>query len=305
MGSDLAVLREMLPYVSLGVAVTPVDEVDDGLWVKRDDLTSSEYGGNKVRKLEWVLAAPARRGATLLTAGGIGSHHIHAVAQHGAALGLRTEAVVYDVEVADDPDAALGRLEELGVRIHRIGSEYLMPIELARRLRSGVHLIWPGASTPAGTLGYVEAGLELAGQLPERVATVVVALGSGGTAVGLALGLALGGRTEVDVLAPMVSSRLVTAPTVLGVLEAGTRTLLALGGLRPPAIRLSTTDRYLGDGYGVPSDAGKRATAVGHALGIPLERTYTAKAFAAALDFRAERRPVLFVQTWAGSHLHD
>ena len=292
-------LRDLVPFVHLADLPTPVDQVDDGLWVKRDDLTSSVYGGNKVRKLEFVLGAPARRRHRLLTAGGMGSHHVEAVATHGARLGLVTEAVIYGVEVVDDPAAALARLEDLAVRIHRVGSEYLMPLALARRLRRGVHLVMPGASTPLGALGYVEAGLELAQQMPPAADCVVTALGSGGTAVGLALGLAWGG-CDAEVLAPLVSSPLVANRVVLSALEAGTRALLATGGVAPPRTRLRALTGYVGPGYGQSSEEGTRAAREAEALGVAVERTYTAKAFAAALDARRRGRHVVFVQTWAG-----
>ena len=176
-----------------------------------------------------------------------------------------------------------------------------MPFALARVLARNprLHLIMPGASTPLATLGQVEAGLELADQLPGEVDTVVAALGSGGTIVGLALGLALGG-SRARVLAPLVSSPLVANRFVLAALETGTRALLAAGGLFPGPTRIEVTHAYRGSGYGAASDAGAAATARAAAWGVPLERTYTAKAFAAVLDrWRAGRR-VVFVQTYAG-----
>ena len=291
------VLRDVVPFVELATLPTPLEVLDDGLWVKRDDLSSPHYGGNKVRKLEFVLAAPARRGSDLLTAGGVGSHHVEAVAVHGARLGLRTEAVLYARQVVEDPEEALDRLDRLGVRVHRTGSEYLMPVELLRRLRRGTHLVVPGASTPLGTLGHVEAGLELGDQLPAEVETVVAALGSGGTATGLALGLALAGH-RAEVWAPLVSSRVVGNRAVLSSLEAGTRAVLAMGGLFPPRSRLRLLRGYLGRGYGVATPEADQAAALGRELGLPLERTYTAKAFAAALDARRRGRTVAFVQTW-------
>ena len=286
-------MRDLVPHVELADLPTPLQQVDDRLWVKRDDLTSSLYGGNKVRKLEWVLAAPARRGSRLLTAGGRGSHHVRAVAVHGKRLGLDTEAVVYDVDVGDD------HLDDVEITVHPIGSEYLMPLALARHLRPGVHLVMPGASTPLGTLGYVEAGLELAGQMPRDVDTVVAAFGSGGTVVGLALGLALGGH-HAEVWAPVVSAPLVANRAVAIALESGTRALLALGGLRPGRARLRVLSGYRGDRYGVASPQGEKAAAQAEAYDIAVERTYTAKAFAAALDAHDAGRRVVFVQTWSG-----
>src|SRR5258708_39955198 len=89
-------LVDLVPWVALADGLpTPVDQVDDGLYVHRDDVTDSHYGGNKVRKLEFVLPIALRKGGPVLTAGAIGSHHVYATAVHAARLGLEVEAVRY------------------------------------------------------------------------------------------------------------------------------------------------------------------------------------------------------------------
>lgn len=129
----------------------------------------------------------------------------------------------------------------------------------------------------------------------------MVALGSGGSAVGLALGVGLGGWRTTVVRAVRVADRVVTNRVALAPLVAGTLTLLAMagGGLRAKP-RLAIDGRWFGPGYGHLTDAGDDATDRAAAYGLALEPTYTAKAFAAALDSVTAGRRVAFVQTFAG-----
>ena len=96
------------------------------------------------------------------------------------------------------------------------------------------------------------------------------------------------------------ADRSVTNARVLGALEAGTTALLAMGGAWPRRTRLSIDGRWFGGTYGSPTAAGDQAMAAAEALGIALEPTYTAKAFAAALDRTRRGERVLFVQTFSG-----
>ena len=86
-------LSDLVPFTALADGLpTPVDHVDDRLWAQREEHTSSAYGGNKVRKFEFLLPVAERRGGPLLTAGGIGSHHVLAAAVHAGRLGLDTRS---------------------------------------------------------------------------------------------------------------------------------------------------------------------------------------------------------------------
>jgi 1-aminocyclopropane-1-carboxylate deaminase/D-cysteine desulfhydrase-like pyridoxal-dependent ACC family enzyme len=304
-------LRDLVPFVELADGLpTPVEQVDDRLWVKRDDATASTYGGNKVRKLEFVLPVARRRGGPIVTAGGIGSHHVLATAVYASELQMEVHAVLYPQPATDDVRAtsdALGRLD--GLHVTRVPHRYAMPVALAARMAQLAtrrpYLLWPGASTPLGTLGYVGAGLELVdafsaeGWRPPDA--VVAPLGSGGTAVGIALGLALGGWSETDVVGIRAADRSVTNPAVLRSLEAGTAAVLSFGGWMPRRTRLEVDGRWFGSGYGSPTKAGDHATAAAAELGLALEPTYTAKAFAAALDRTRRGERVLFVQTFSGA----
>ena len=301
-------LTDLVPFVPLADGLpTPVERIDDRLWVKRDDLTDSRYGGNKVRKLEHLLAIAARRGGTVLTAGATGSHHVVATAVHAARLGLEVEAVRFPQPETPHVVAMATRAESLGVRSVRAPSSTAMPFVLAARWArlapTGATLVTPGGSTPGGVLGYVGAGLEVVEAFAaagwEEPDDVVVALGSGGSSVGLALGFALGGWRRATVVAVRVADRIVTNVPVLRGIETGVRSLLALGGAVPGPVRLAVDGRWFGPGYGHATPAGAAAATRAAALGVASEPTYTAKALAAALHRADAGRRVLFVQTLA------
>jgi 1-aminocyclopropane-1-carboxylate deaminase/D-cysteine desulfhydrase-like pyridoxal-dependent ACC family enzyme len=302
-------LADLVPYVPLADGLpTGVTQVSERLWVKHDDATDSHYGGNKVRKLEHLLAIAARRGGPVLTAGAIGSHHVVATGIHAARLGLEVEAVRFPQPSNGHVEAMAARAESIGIRSTMAPRAELMPLVLARRWaslsRQGATLVTPGGSTPLGVLGYVAAGIELVDGFAaggwDEPDDVVVALGSGGSSIGLAVGLALGGWRQATVVAVRVADAIVTNRPVLSGLEAGVRALLAVGGVVPPPARWRIDPRWFGPGYGHETDEGTAAAARASALGIASEPTYTAKALAAAFAAADSGRRVVYLQTYAG-----
>lgn len=286
------------------------------LFAKRDDLTSDVYGGNKVRKLERLLDEARARGARrLVTVGAIGSHHVIATAIFGKLEGFEVDAIL--APQADSPHAQnVARVgATLGFTPYPVGSFAAVPLAVARRLRGPAYLIPPGGSSVTGSLSYVDAGLELgrqidAGECP-RPSSVVVALGSGGTAAGLLVGLERAGLlvgsdgsppvelVAVQVVDPPFGSASATLALALAVQRRlGTRLGRALIARMSHSLRV--VRGYLGAGYGSPTEGGARATTLAALDGLTLDPTYTAKAFAAALDEAAARRgpgPVLFWMT--------
>ncbi|MBV8981145.1 MAG: pyridoxal-phosphate dependent enzyme [Acidimicrobiia bacterium] len=304
-------LADLVPFAVLADGLpTPVEQLDTRLWVQHEELTSSVYGGNKVRKFEFVFPVAERRGGPLVTAGGIGSHHVLAAAIHAGRLGLDIDAVLYNQPRSEDVARTQAALEQLdNVRVTRVPSPYLMPAAIATRMAALAtkrpYLLWPGASTPLGTLGYVSAAVELANAFEEhgwrRPDVVVVPLGSGGTAVGTALGLAMAGWDDTDVVAVRAADLVVTNRAVVGALEASTAALLALAGWRPRSTSLRIDRHWFGGTYGKPTRAGDEAMRIANDMGMILEPTYTAKAFAAALDQLGRGKRVAFIQTFAGT----
>jgi 1-aminocyclopropane-1-carboxylate deaminase/D-cysteine desulfhydrase-like pyridoxal-dependent ACC family enzyme len=258
--------------------------------VKRDDLTHPVYGGNKVRKLEYLLEDARARGARrLVTVGAVGSHHVLATTYFGTKAGFEVEAVLVPQPRTDHVVEVLRADLGLGLRAFPVGSWAAVPWALLARVASGARLIPLGGSSAVGTAGYVDAGLELAeqvrrGALPEPD-VCVVALGSGGTAAGLAVGFAAAGlRTRVVGIC-------VSAPP--WALRASARHLARTCGRRAgiAGVRLETDARFLGAGYGSPTPEGEEATALARIHGgLELDPTYTAKAFAGALWFVRARR---------------
>jgi D-cysteine desulfhydrase len=303
-------LADLVPFTALADGLpTPIEQLDTRLWVQREEHTSTAYGGNKVRKFEFLFAVAERRGGPLVTAGGVGSHHVLAASVHAGRLGLEVDAVLYNQPDTDDVAHTQAALDELdNVHVTRVPSPYLMPAAIAARMATLAprrpYLLWPGASTPLGTLGYVSAALELASAFDEngwtRPDVVVVPLGSGGTAVGTALGLAIAGWDDTEVVAVRAADLVVTNRAVVGALEAGTAALLALAGWRPRSTNLRIDRHWFGGRYGRPTRAGDEAMRIAQDMGMTLEPTYTAKAFAAALDQLGRGKRVAFIQTFAG-----
>ncbi|MGD0530090.1 MAG: pyridoxal-phosphate dependent enzyme [Polyangiaceae bacterium] len=291
------------PLVRFGHYPTPVqrvegllardDEVAAGsgteLWIKRDDRTSDVYGGNKVRKLEHLLADARARGAKrVVTVGAAGSHHVLATTYFGRKVGLTVEAVLVPQTASPRVVEVLRASLALGLHPIPVGSWGAAPLALARRVAAGSRLITVGGSSVVGSMGYVSAARELAaqvrrGELPEPD-VCVVALGSGGTAGGLAAGFeAEGMRTRV------VGVCVSTPPWVLRLsalwlARACARRAGVKASFATMRRRMTTDVRFLGGGYGHVTEAGDEATRVAREQwGITLDPTYTAKAFAGAL----------------------
>jgi len=311
------VLSETLPHLDLSLRPTPVRELAGlGIWVKEDGVFGSGgWGGNKVRKLEWLLPDARRRGRrSILTFGGLGTNWGLATALYAREHGLETALALVDQPVDAHVEAQLARLEASGARIYRTHTKArtaaLLPWLLARNGRGGrpPYLLPAGGSSPVGALGYVEAALEIAAQveavaLPEP-ANVVVAVGTGGTAAGLALGFQVAGLRS-RVAGVVVNDRLRLDNRVIARLARRTAALVerrgaSLSKLQIEPEMLELTRDQIGAGYGHPTEAAARAAGLAAGDALSLDSVYTAKAMAGLLAMRAEGRleePVLFVHT--------
>lgn len=279
---------------------------DVRLFVKRDDLSNAIYGGNKVRKFEFVMArAAADRAREVATAGGWGSHHVLATAVFAKQIGIAARAYVFPQPMNDHVREQLLAMTGCGAELVPCCRPSDAFARLARARTPGLVRIPPGGSSPAGTLGYVEAGLEIAeqverGELPVPDA-VVVALGSGGTAAGLAVGLALAGL-PTEVIAVPITSPLVANAARIRLLARAALKLLDPSAARDVHPRVRIARGYMGRGYGYPTpealSAAERARAT---EGLRLEISYTAKAMAAFLDVAsreaARGRTFVFLDT--------
>jgi D-cysteine desulfhydrase len=210
-----------LPRATLGSFPSPVEclpgsSVRPPVWLKREDLNVEppHLGGNKVRALEFLLGDICP-GDVVVTLGGEGSTHVLATALHAARRGARTVALQWPHEMNPSAqlvaEAAAGHCGRI-VRTPGSLTAWLATVAALPLSRyCGVRVIPMGGSTPIGTLGHVNAALELAAQVEAGLlpppTRIVVPLGTGGTAAGLLLGLAIAGL-PTQIVAARIAPRL-------------------------------------------------------------------------------------------------
>jgi D-cysteine desulfhydrase family pyridoxal phosphate-dependent enzyme len=275
---------------------TPVDDMtrlarelgpaSPRILIKRDDLLSFGCGGNKVRKLQLVLAEARARGAdTLVTCGGPQSNHARATAAAGAALGMRVLLVLNGTQQAvPTGNARLDRL--FGAQIHFV-ADRADRAPAMQRLASEVeqqggrpYVIPLGASTPLGAAGFARGVAEIA-TTAIKPDVIVHASSSAGTQAGLIAGCALLGLQAriIGVSADEPADRLRTR--VRELIEG----MAAMLGAKSSTIGLDreieVDDAQVGNGYGVPTASSTEALElVARREGILLDPVYTAKAMA-------------------------
>jgi D-cysteine desulfhydrase len=318
-------LRGRFPRVPLTTLPTPVQPLTGlgemlgvDLWVKRDDRSGPLYGGNKPRKLEFVLGDALARGKkAVLTTGGIGTHHGLATAIGARVVGLRTILVLIEQPVTAHVRRCLLLDQAVGAELHcarHVAGVAVSALRLcAREWRHGQlpYIVPPGGTSALSTIGYVNAAFELAeqiaaGELPEP-GWIFAPLGTGGTVAGLALGAELAGL-RAQIAAVLVTDILAPSRRRLARLQARTMALLGSRGnvdvLPGAEARLHVVRGYVGPGYGAPTEAARQAEALMQSEeGIELETTYTAKCLAALMDLARRPEysggPVLFWNTYS------
>ncbi len=264
------------------------------LWIKDDGRTADLYGGNKVRKLERLLDAAQRRGASrLLTVGAAGSHHVLATCLYGSRLGLATHAVLTPQPWTLHAEATLRAGLNAGLTVTPARSYLGALAALRRERRRDDFIIGPGGAGVEGTWAYCLAVDELREQLAKqgvpKLDAIVVAAGSGSTAAGLLAGILRTGAARriiaVQVAANPALRALVVGQAVYALWrhDQSPRLLDAMRFLR-------VDSRFIGGGYGHPSPRGAEASELARSFGLGLEPTYTAKAFAAALSWASATR---------------
>ena len=290
------------PRIPLGLLPTPMHRLDNisrllgkNVYIKRDDLTGIGLGGNKVRKLEFLLAEARAQGAdTVLTTGGAQSNHAMLTAACAGRLGMKAILVLKKRGVTDKKgNQALNDL--LGAEVRFVDTDDYADV-YAEMERIGADLaarghrcynIPVGGSVPLGSLGYVKGMRELALQAAEmgfQPDRIVCAVGSGGTHAGVALGarLFLPGTKVTGVAVDTDPFEEIVPALIRGV--AG---LLELE-LPEDAQRVELRD-MTGPGYAVPSLKGNAAVRLmAEKEGIFLDPVYTGKAFAGLVDLCRE-----------------
>ncbi len=323
----------MLPWAELGEFPTPVSSLiglaralgapELELYEKRDDVSSSVYGGNKVRTLEVLLGHARARGCThAFATGAFGSNHAVATVLHAPRVGLRPGALLFPQPrswaALENLRAVLGA----GAPLRALGHWSLLPFGMAqaafqeRRAGQRAFFMVPGGATPLGALGYVSAALELALQVEARELPrpeqVILGVGSTCTSAGLLVGLAHAARLRIGfrdaqsrprppaLLSVRVTPWPVTSKARIVSLAVRTSHLLARL-CDDPALRLSRAElgrhfevsgAFLGRGYGEATAEGRRAIGLWREhVGHELDTTYSAKSAAALLSHATRKVP--------------
>ncbi|MFZ4984587.1 MAG: 1-aminocyclopropane-1-carboxylate deaminase/D-cysteine desulfhydrase [Blastocatellia bacterium] len=296
-------LRAM-PRLNLSHRPSPIEELPrlraalgggPRILIKRDDYLGPGFGGNKVRKLEYLLAAAKRDGAeVVITCGGVKSNHARVTAALCARVGMECVLVLNPAAVGyaglEPASLRADRLYGAKIRLIADRAERQPEMErLAQHYRAAgrqVVVIPLGASVPLGAIGLVEAAGEAAAQLAEmgvRVDSLYHCSSSGGTQAGLVVGREIfpGLASEVIGVSPD-GTREEIASVVEGIVR-GAKELLGLPSVADERVRV--IDDYIGEGYGIPTAAGEEALELlARTEGVLLDPVYTAKAMAAMLD---------------------
>ncbi len=302
------------PLPRLGEALGGIE-----IWVKRDDCTGLATGGNKARKLEFLLGAAQAEGIdTVITIGGVQSNHARQTAAAAARLGVRCQLVLPRVVPRSGTDydrngnVLLDRL--LGAEVHVVDDEAEALRYVERLLkdaesegrRAVVHP--PGGSTAIGALGYVNAAIELAEQMlggAPAFSRAYLGVGTGGTLAGLAVGASLA-SWAVELTGVCVSGDEAKHRPPTEALVAELRALLDVDG---PAASFRFEEAFLGEGYGVPVASTLEAVRLcARTEGLLLDPVYTGKAMASLVHDAREGRladgPVLFWHTGGSPGLY-
>ena len=323
-GDSILQKLECYPRIPLAEYPTPLEhlprlsaQLRREVFIKRDDYLGPGLGGNKTRKLEYLLAEAQQRGANkIVTFGGLQSNHARITAAAARKLGMEPHLFYFEAR----PKHLMGNLllnELMGAHMHFIplgaGGDANRTLESTNRLvhllawmRLGRHAFIPvGGYSWRGGLGYVRAGIEIESQawaLGIENAHLVLAAGTGGTLAGLLAGLTL------------IHSSLRLLAIDIGVLWKGFPASLArltgeiCAGLGEKCVftasEIPLLERtYAGPKYGIPSQACRDAIRrLARTEGILLDPVYTGKAFAGMLDLIEKgslgtNEPIIFLHT--------
>jgi L-cysteate sulfo-lyase len=293
------------PRIRLGHLPTPLEPMTNltavlggpRLWIKRDDCTGLSTGGNKTRKLEFLMAeAVALRSDVVITQGATQSNHARQTAAAAAKLGMKCFILLEDRTGSKDPDykengnVLLDRLHDATVETRPGGSDMQREMELvADQLRSEGHrpyVIPGGGSNPVGALGYANAAMELISQAATaglRIDHLVHATGSSGTQAGLVAGLHAA-NSNIRLLGIGVRAPREKQETMVYDLACKTISHIGMRGEVPREAVVANCD-YVGSGYGLPTPGMIEAVELlARTEGILLDPVYSGKGMAGLID---------------------
>lgn len=307
-----------VPRLKLGHLPTPLDEAPRlaselglrRLLIKRDDQTGLGLGGNKVRKLEFLMAEAIRQKAdVVMTVGGPQSNHARLTAAAARILGMESILflggprfdtfdgnllldILFGAEIRFLPDAGIVKIE----------NTMAQAAEDMRKAGRRPFIVPFGGSTPHGALGYAAAMKELADQLgDDKNPQIFVAVGSGGTLSGMTLGAKLF-MPDARVIGIVVARPLKPFEEICSEVATGAAELMG-ENLCFGTDCIEIYDEYLGERYGVPTEAGNDAIrTAAHAEALVLDPVYTGKAMAGLIDMSKKgmvdrNRTTVFIHT--------
>ncbi len=293
------------PRVKLCHAPTPLEFMPNltralggpQLWIKRDDCTGVATGGNKNRKLEFLVGEALAQGADhLVTQGAVQSNHVRQTAAVAAKFGLKCTAVLEhriqtnDVDYLDNGNVLLDRLFGTAIEYRPGGTDMQAAIdEVGEKLKSqgGKPYVIPGGgSNTTGALGYANVALELLAQANElglRIDRLVHATGSAGTQAGLVAGFEAmsSGIRVLGIGVRLPKDR--QEANVHKLAEATAQKLGHKAGVARTAVEANCD--YVGAGYGIPTEGmGEAMRMLARQEGILLDPVYSGKAMAGLID---------------------
>jgi len=308
-----------LPRVRLAALPTPLDEAlrltkalgGPRILIKRDDNTGLAMGGNKARKLEFLMGEALAKGVdTVLTTGAVQSNHARMTVAAANKLGMKTILVLRgDEPMENEGNLLLDRIFGAKVRVvkgdyDRMQQEMESIAEDLRRKGHNPLVIPVGGATGIGSIGYVDMTLELVSQLNAmglKASHLIHASGSGGTQAGLALG-AKALNTDMRILGISVSrKRDPLKERVAGIANEAAK--LVHSDCKIALQDVEVYDEYIGEGYGIPTkECVEAIRLLAETEGILLDPVYTSKAMAGLTDLirRGEisrKDTVVFVHT--------
>ena len=319
-------IQQSISYTELCDKPTPVQQMQklgnaiglDNLFIKRDDLSAPFYGGNKVRKLEFLLAEAKKNGAEeVLTFGFAGSNHATATAIHAHRLGMKSISMLGPQPVADIVRNNLLLSYAAGAELHlhpmdKLTEEANRQLEIHKHKTGKMpYLIPAGGSSELGTLGFVNAALELAEQvknneIPEPD-VIYATLGTSGTIVGLMIGLQIAGLKTKVIPVLVVDYEFMNESRVAHHFNKTVAFLKkhdnSFPDLKIIAEEINIEKDFFGNGYGQFTNAGTEACKlIQNNENIRLEGTYTGKTLAALINHarngKLQNKTVLFWNTY-------
>lgn len=319
--SAISAVLDSFPHAGLSVAPTPLHrlprltrELGHEIYVLREDLTGFGLGGNKVRKLDYLIGDALAKGADVLVTQAASSFSRNAAAA-AKVYGLDLHVVLGGSEAAHNR-ASRALFEQFGTTLHYVeqggqGAVATAHDHLVASLRAQgrhVYVLHPGGSDVVGSLGYLRVFDEIvrfSQAAGLRFQTIILPTGSTATQVGLVLGQAISGY-ETRVVGMAISQGAeVQQRRVLELAVAAADVL----GVDLDEDMLVVDDRFLGDGYAIPSEAGQQAVRMfAHLEGVLLDDVYAGKAAAGLVHYARSgafvgEDPVLFLHTGGNAGL--